>query len=72
MWGVWPHGTEELGRFAPVLNTHHPSIHLTYELDEQQEHFLDTTTYKGPSFTETGHLDTKICFKMTNTHPPAR
>lgn len=68
IFGIWPHTTQEFFEFANILNTHHFSIKLKYQLDQETIHFLDTTVYKGPTFHETGKLDIKVYFKDTDTH----
>ena len=68
IWGIWTHSKHDFLEFAEILNQHHESIKLKYELDEQKIDFLDTTLYKGPAFNQTGKLDIKVFFKETDTH----
>ena len=68
IWGIWTGTKVEFGHFIDILNTHDPSIKLKYVTDERSIDFLDTTVYKGPSFTLTHKLDIKVFFKKTDTH----
>lgn len=68
IWGVWT-GTEEyFKQFADHLNNFHRSIKIKYTLDRAGVNFLDTVTYKGKGFVETGKLDVRVYFKDTDTH----
>ena len=64
----WQHGRDNLHTFLDIMNSHHPSIKFTANIQEISNDFLDVTTFKGPSFSETGCLDTKVFFKPTDTH----
>lgn len=68
IWGTWTHSLEEFKHFIQILNTHHSTITVKYTTHNEQIDFLDTTTYKGPSFHQTHTLDTKVFFKDTDTH----
>ena len=68
IWGIWPYSREEFAEFVAILNKHHRSISLKYELNQETMDFLDTTTFKGPNFANTHRLDTKVFFKGTDTH----
>lgn len=65
---LWDHGRDNLDFFLQILNSHHPSIRLTANIQEKENEFLDVTIYKGPSLSENGHFDTKVYFKPTDTH----
>jgi len=64
---IWTHGRKAFEEFFQILNTHHPSITLKYEIHDKQIDFLDTTAFKGPRFAERGILDTKVYFKPTDS-----
>ena len=68
IWGIWIHSREEFIEFINILNSHDPSIQLTYEIHQQSINFLDTTIYKGESFNNHQSLDIKVFFKKTDTH----
>lgn len=68
IWGVWDGSQEEFQAFLVILNSHDPSISLKSETDQTQINFLDTTVYKGATFSVTGQLDIKVFFKKTDTH----
>ena len=65
---VWDHGRQNLDTFIEILNTHHPSVKLTANIQENSNDFLDVTIYKGPLLGAQGIFDTKIYFKPTDTH----
>lgn len=65
---IWDHSKEEFVQFANHLNTHSQSIKIKYTIHETEVNFLDTITYKGTRFQQTGHLDFKVYFKDTDTH----
>lgn len=68
IWGIWDHPREDFEAFLNILNTHNPSIKLKVHIDLNAVDFLDTTTFKGPNFSSTHKLDTKVFFKKTDTH----
>ena len=68
VWGVWDHTREQFLEFANHLNTQSRSIKIKHEINNIEVNFLDTVTYKGSKFPETGQLDFKIYFKDTDTH----
>ena len=65
---LWDHGRENLETFLEILNTHHPAVRLTANIQEISNDFLDVTVFKGPLLKEKGILDTKVYFKPTDTH----
>lgn len=67
IWGIWNHSKEDFDHFVTILNNHHPSIKLKPTLHSSSVDFLDVTTFKGIRFRETGHLDTKLYRKPTDT-----
>lgn len=68
IWGVWDNTEQAFQLFINHLNQHHPSIKVKFVLDHSQINFLDTVTYKGKDFIDTGKLDIKVYFKNTDTH----
>lgn len=68
IWGIWTDNEESFQRFIDILNNHHSSIKVKFTLERQAVNFLDTVTFKGPHFNQTGRLDIKIYFKETDTH----
>ena len=68
IWGIWMHSEEEFHSFMNTLNNHNPSIKLKATIDQNSVNFLDTTTFKGPKFTQHNQLDIKVYFKETDTH----
>ena len=65
---IWDHGRENLETFIKIMNTHHPSVKLTANIQENENEFLDISIFKGPSLEEKGQFDTKVYFKPTDTH----
>lgn len=65
---IWDHGEDNFWNFFNILNSHDPSIKLTARVEKESIDFLDVTTFKSDSLLETGHLDTKVFFKPTDTH----
>ena len=68
IFSVWDHGRENLKTFLEILNSHHPSVKLTANIQNDSNDFLDVTVFKGPLLQEKGIFDTKIYFKPTDTH----
>lgn len=68
IWGVWTYSEEEFNHFLHTLNNHNASIKLKSSTSLTAVDFLDTTTFKGPDFNNTGKLDIKVYFKPTDTH----
>lgn len=67
IWGVRTDSKKEFQEFVDILNNHHKSIKLKPTLHESEVHFLDTTTFKRPTFPTTRKLDTKDYFKETDS-----
>ena len=65
---VWPHSEQEFWTFFKTLNDHHPTIKLKATIHKNSVDFLDVTVYKGHRFENSGHLDTKVYFKPTDSH----
>ena len=68
IWGIWQHTEEDFRNFVMTLNAHHPTIKLKATTNYSTIDFLDVTTFKGPHFTATKRLDTKVFFKPTDSH----
>jgi len=64
---VWTHGHAEFETFFQILQNHHESINLKYEINQDSVNFLDTTVFKGPRFQTEGILDTRVFFKETDS-----
>ena len=65
---IWEHGEDNFWKFYDILNSHAKSIKLKATINQNSIDFLDVTVFKGPAFTNTGILDTKVYFKPTDTH----
>lgn len=68
IWGIWTHSEEDFQLFLNTLNNFNSSIKIKHTLSHDSIDFLDTTTFKGPKFSETNRLDIKVFFKETDTH----
>ena len=68
IFGVWGNSREEFEVFLNILNTHHPAISITHNIQEKEIEFLDTTVFFTPQ--PPGHktLGTKVYFKETDRH----
>ena len=65
---IWTHSESDFWEFFNTLNSQCESITLKAELSSDRIDFLDVSVFKGDRFTQTGHLDTKVYFKPTDTH----
>ena len=65
---LWSHGFVNFLTFFNILNSHDPSIKLTYSYSTQSVNFLDIEIYKGLQFQQFGILDTRVFFKPTDSH----
>ena len=65
---IWTKSKQEFEEYFEILNNHHPAVKLKATISENSIDFLDTTVFKGPDFSVTGQLDTKVFFKPTDTH----
>lgn len=68
IWGIWTGTEDQFKCFTDHLDNFHRSIKIKYTLDKVGVNFLDTVTFKGKGFLETGKLDVKVYFKDTDTH----
>ena len=65
---IWQGGKQDLLEFLNTANEHDDSINLTWEINEASCDFLDVTIFKGNRFSHHNILDTKVYFKVTDTH----
>ena len=63
---IWTGTKEELESYISKINTLHPTIKFTYEMDTDELIFLDTTVYKGDRFKQHNILDIRTHIKKTN------
>ena len=63
---IWTGSQSELTEFIKKANETHETIKFTFEVSETSLTFLDTTVYKGPTFTESNILDIRTHIKVTN------
>lgn len=65
--GAWSHGEERFSEFIDILNNHHSSIKVKYELHPAQVNFLDTVFLEqlDPNLKK---VSTKVYFKPTDSH----
>ncbi|KAG7520675.1 hypothetical protein JOB18_034130 [Solea senegalensis] len=68
IWGVWTYSEDDFKIFLNTLNNYNPSIKVKSTMDRNSVDFLNTTTFKGPTFNQTNRLDVKVFFKETDTH----
>lgn len=65
--GAWPHGEYKFTEFINILNSHHPSIKVKYEIHPIQVNFLDTTVFLE-QLGQNLKISTKVYFKPTDCH----
>lgn len=65
--GAWSHGEQKFSEFIDILNNHHSSIKVKYELHPAQVNFLDTVFLEqlDPNLKK---VSTKVYFKPTDSH----
>lgn len=65
---AWPHGEETFQEFIDILNNHHASIKVKYNLESHEVNFLDTTVFFENINQNQKKLLTRVYFKPTDTH----
>lgn len=68
IFGIWPHSKEDFDEFIAILNNHHSSISVKYNLQSEKIEFLDTEVYIQGEGKGEGKLGTRVFFKPTDTH----
>lgn len=68
IFGVWMHSKEEFKQFINTLNTHHATIKVKYNLQNDTIKFLDTQVYIFKENFDNWKLGTRVFFKPTDTH----
>lgn len=68
IFGVWTHSKEEFGHFMEILNSHHESISLKFDLQTEKINFLDTEVFIKEKTGGRWGLGTRVYFKPTDTH----
>lgn len=67
--GAWSHGRDSFLEFVEILNNHHPSIKIKYDLQPNNINFLDTNIFWEPlEERRLKRLLSKVYFKPTDTH----
>ena len=66
--GLWPYSLQDFDAFIQILNTHHASITVKYDIHPTEVNFLDTTVYFNQMDSTQKQLHTKVYFKDTDTH----
>jgi len=56
----------EAENLITCLNQVNPNIHLTFQISDSSVDFMDLTIFKGPQFTSTSKLDTRLFVKKLN------
>ena len=65
IWILWEHGETQFQTFFDILNTHSLAIRLSVRVEKNSIDFMNVT---GPQTNETGIVNTKVFFKLTDTH----
>ena len=68
IFGIWSHSMADFCDFIAVLNSHHPSISVKYNLQRDKIEFLDTEVFIDRKENGEGSLGTRVFFKPTDTH----
>ena len=69
IFGIWEGDMESFKEFLEVLNTHHPAIKITHNIQRETLEFLDTQVFFTSSLGATiKKLATKVFFKETDRH----
>ena len=71
---IWGHGKQALEDFKQLANNIHPTIKFSFNSNEQEIPFLDTTIYRGRDnniLTRLYHkpTDNKQCLHFNSAHP---
>ena len=64
---IWEHGQDALDNFLQSLNSIHPTIKFTWEIDTRQITFLDVDIYVQHQESNSPRLAYKTHFKKTNS-----
>lgn len=68
IFGIWVNSMREFECFLESLNTHHPAITISHNIQREKLEFLDTQVFFVPSEGQTKSLATKVFFKETDRH----
>jgi len=68
IFGVWTHSEPEFKHFISILNNHHDSIKVKYNLQTEKIEFLDTEVFVMKESAEKWRLGTRVYFKPIDTH----
>ena len=68
IFGIWPHSEEEFREYMGILNSHHKTIKLKYEMNRERITFLDTEVFARRKPEGGIGVGTRVFFKPTDTH----
>lgn len=68
IFGVWCYSESDFEQFISVMNGHHDSITVKYNLQAEKIEFLDTEVFIMRGEDGKGSLGTRVYFKPTDTH----
>lgn len=68
IFGVWNDFEAEFLDFIAVLNSHHTSISVKYNIPLEKIEFLDMEVYIATNASGERRLGTRVYFKPTDTH----
>lgn len=68
IFGIWSGSQLEFQAFLDLLNTHHPAITITHNIQCERLEFLDTQVFFIGGEGETKKLGTRVFFKDTDRH----
>lgn len=68
IFGIWSHSKSDFMEFISILNSHHSTITVKFDLQLEKLAFLDTQVFLVKNQTEEWELGTRVFFKPTDTH----
>lgn len=68
IFGVWNYSESDFKDFVAILNTHHETISIKYNLQTEKIEFLDTEVYIMRGENGDMQMGTRVYFKPTDTH----
>lgn len=68
IFGIWEGDMEQFLVFLDILNSHHPTITITHNIQKEKLEFLDTQVFFIPGLEANKTLATKVFFKETDRH----
>ena len=68
IFGLWEYTLSDFHDFINTLNSHHPTITVTHNIQNTAIEFLDTEVFFIQEHNQLKKLATRVFFKKTDTH----